>query len=398
MLKIATLSSLYPSKSQPGKGVFIENRTAHLQKSADVEVRVIAPVPWFPFRSQRFGAYAVHARAPAHDQRNGLSVDYPRYVVVPKIGMSVAPLLMAIGILGAFRKLISNGYDFDIIDAYYFYPDGVAAALVGKWLNKPVVINALGTDINVIPAYRIPRAQIKWASNYASAMTTVSGALKERLLNLGVCGEKIQVNLHGVDHSQFAPRATPVGQTDGATTRARTLLCVGNLLEAKGQHLVIESLLHLKDFRLVLIGEGEYENKLRLQVSSLNLEDRVRFAGHVAHKELVTYYAAADALILPSSREGIPNVILESLACGTPVIATNVGGIPEIISSERAGILLDDRSPLAIADAVNRLFENYPSTHDVVDFSRQFTWSRTTENQVKIFEEVLSLPQARSYS
>lgn len=392
MLKIATLSSLYPSKSQPGKGVFIENRTAHLQKSADVEVRVIAPVPWFPFSSRRFGAYANYARAPANDLRNGMSVDYPRYLVVPKLGMSLAPLLMAIGILGTFRELIRNGHDFDIIDAYYFYPDGVAAALVGKWMNKPVVINALGTDVNVIPRYRVPRALIIWASNYASAITTVSRALRQELLNLGISGEKIHVNLHGVDHAQFTPPTTPLPQGDRPQRKARTLLCVGNLLEAKGQHLAIESLLHLKDFRLVLVGEGEYEDKLRQQVSNLQLEDRVQFAGHVDHAKLVSYYSTSDALIIPSLREGIPNVILESLACGTPVIATNVGGIPEIINSGVAGILLDDRTPMAIANAVHQLFENYPSIHDVVEFSRQFTWAKTSATQIKIFKAVLSLP------
>lgn len=392
MLKIATLSSLYPSKSQPGKGVFIENRTAHLRKSSDVEIRVIAPVPWFPLRSRQFGRYADHARAPIRELRDGLSIEYPRYIVVPKIGMRLAPLLMAFGILGAFKKLITNRYDFDIIDAYYFYPDGVAAALVGKWLNKPVVINALGTDVNVIPDFRIPRTWIKWAANRASAITTVSKALRAELLNLGICEEKIHVNLHGVDHERFAPPAEPLQWSASVPRRSRTLLCVGNLLEAKGQHLAIESLLHLKDFRLILVGEGEYEHRLKQQVSDLHLADRVTFVGHVDHAELVTYYSSSDALVLPSLREGIPNVILESLACGTPVIATNVGGIPEIINSKPAGVLLCDRSPLAIVDAVNQLFTDYPSTQEVVQFSKQFTWSKTTKNQVRIFKQVVSLP------
>jgi len=228
-----------------------------------------------------------------------------------------------------------------------------------------------------------------WAARHASAITTVSIALKRELLTLGVCDEKIHVNLHGVDHSIFAPAVTPLHSKHNTFERPKTLLCVGNLLEAKGQHLAIESLLHLKDFELVLVGSGEYEGKLKQQVSALNLEERVQFVGHVDHAMLPSYYSSSHALILPSLREGIPNVILESLACGTPVIATNVGGIPEIINSKCSGILIDQRSSIAIADAVNRLFEDYPSTQDVVQFSKQFAWTKTTENQVRILKQVV---------
>jgi teichuronic acid biosynthesis glycosyltransferase TuaC len=391
VLRIATLSSLYPSEAQPGKGVFIENRTVHLHRYPDVEIRVVAPVPWFPLRSRHFGMYASFARVPMRDARNGLSIEYPRYLVIPKVGMSLAPALMAHGILRTLKNLIASGYEFDVIDAYYFYPDGIAAALVGKWLNKPVVINALGTDVNVIPDYRIPRAWIKWAADNAAAITTVSKALKEQLVILGVGDDKIHINRHGVDHAQFAPPRTSSYPSAREQEKPRTLLCVGNLLEAKGQQLAIESLLHLKDFRLLLVGKGKNEPQLRQQVSNLELTDRVEFVGHVDHAKLVTYYCSSDALILPSEREGIPNVIMESLACGTPVIATNVGGIPEIISSKIAGVLIDERTPQAIVDAVHQLFSDYPSTRDVVQFSKQFTWAKTTEDQVKILRRAVSL-------
>ena len=388
-MKVLTLSSLYPNRIQPGKGVFIENRTRHLYESSEVKIRVVAPIPWFPFRGRLFGRYAKFADIPRHDFCGGLSIDYPRYVAIPKIGMSMAPMLMALGLINPLRKILADDFDFDLIDAYYFYPDGVAAALLAAWFHKPVVINALGTDVNVLPAFTMPRAWIKWAANRAAAITTVSSALKQELLTLSVDPKKVYVNLHGVDHSRFSPGPVPRNRDRYSSRDSGTLLCVGNLLEAKGQHIVIEALLDLPTFKLIIVGEGDYEAKLKKLASELNVADRVNFVGQLNHEELTSYYVHSDALILPSLREGIPNVILEALACGTPVIATNIGGIPEIIKSDRVGRLLSERSAPAIADAVKQLFSDYPSATEIVEFSKQFTWAQTTKTQLAIFRKAI---------
>ena len=238
--------------------------------------------------------------------------------------------------------MIANGFDFDLIDAHYYFPDGVAAALLGKWLNKPVVVTARGSDINLIAELAAPRRMILRSSREVAASITVSEGLKARMVGLGAEAEKIHVFRNGVDLNLFQP-------IDRDKTRAqlgwqtRTLLSVGNLLELKGHHLIINAMHDLPGYRLVIVGSGTEAGNLRKRCHASAVADRVDFIPDISQDKLRTYYGAADALILASSREGWPNVLLESIACGTPVIATSVGGIPEVIKSREAGILLPDR-------------------------------------------------------
>jgi teichuronic acid biosynthesis glycosyltransferase TuaC len=160
-IRIITFTTLYPNAARPGHGIFVENRLRHLVASGRVMSRVLAPVPWFPRALTRFsGAYAGYAAVPFAEQRQGLSIIHPRFPTVPKIGMTAAPTLLFARSLWALRSLRAESGDFDLIDAHYFYPDGVAAVMLGKAMCKPVVITARGTDINLIPRYRLPRSMI----------------------------------------------------------------------------------------------------------------------------------------------------------------------------------------------------------------------------------------------
>ena len=158
-MKLLTFSTLYPHAGRPTHGIFVETRLRQLVASGQVESRVVAPVPWFPFRQQAFGDYARHALAPSEERRHGIEVLHPRYPLVPKIGMSMAPVLLAQAVKPALRGLLER-YDFDAIDAHYLYPDGVAAAILGKHFGKPVVLTARGTDVTLIPQYQIGRAHV----------------------------------------------------------------------------------------------------------------------------------------------------------------------------------------------------------------------------------------------
>ena len=155
-MRIVTFTTLYPSEVRPQHGIFVETRLRKLVESGAVEARVVAPCPWFPFASPSFGRYAEFARIPRQEERFGLRVDHPRYPLLPKIGMSSAPLALFAATLPLLRRQIKEGQDFDLIDAHYFYPDGVAAVLLGQALGRPVVITARGTDLNIIP--ESPRA------------------------------------------------------------------------------------------------------------------------------------------------------------------------------------------------------------------------------------------------
>src|SRR5262245_52804400 len=203
-MRLLTFSTLYPHAGRPTHGIFVQPRLRQLVARGQVESKVLAPVPWFPFRYRGFGDYARHALAPALEHRHGIEVAHPRYPLIPKVGMTLAPFLLAQAVKPAIRSLLER-YDFDAIDAHYLYPDGVAAAILGKHFGKPVVLTARGTDVTLIPDYRLPRAMILWAARNAAAIITVSRSLKDGLAALGVPSERITVLRNGVDLEQFRP-------------------------------------------------------------------------------------------------------------------------------------------------------------------------------------------------
>jgi glycosyltransferase involved in cell wall biosynthesis len=386
-IKLLTFTTLYPNTEQPVRGIFVEQRLRQLLTPGSVQAKVVAPVPWFPLKHAAFGRYGAVARVPLSEHRNGISVLHPRYPVIPKIGMSVAPFLLAAAVRSSLLGLLNNGYDFDIIDAHYFYPDGVAAALLAKTLSKPVVITARGSDINLIAHYHLPRKMILWAARTASANITVSGPLKDSLVDMGVPEDDVIVLRNGVDLKLFYPEDRErCRRTLGL--KHTTLLAVGQLIESKGHDIVLKALPKLPRTDLVIAGEGAAEGRLRTLAKSLGVADRVTFVGTVLHEQLKTYYSAADALVLASVREGWPNVLLESMACGTPVIASDVGSIRQIVAAPEAGVVMRARTPEGLVDAFHTLFSSYPDRVAIRRYAERFSWNDTAESQKQLFERI----------
>lgn len=382
ILTLLTYTSLYPNNSEPNHGIFVENRLRHLVATGGVRSRVVAPVPWFPFRSRLFGDYATKARVGRIETRHGLMVCHPRYVVAPKVGMSWTPF----SLYRATRSLLAEldrQNTFDLIDAHYFYPDGVAAAILGRALGKPVVITARGTDINFIPRYGVPRRLILWAASHAAGIVAVSSSLKRAMVDLGIPDERITVLRNGVDLDTFHFAAT-VGAPTG-----RRLLSVGHLIERKAHDLTISALPILPGFSLTIVGEGPERPKLEALAAKLSVADRVRFLGAVPHRELCSVYQSADALVLASNREGWPNVLLESMASGTPVVASDVWGNPEVVAQPEAGVLMRERSAAGIAEAVTRLFDALPDRAATRRYAEGFSWDATSAGQIELFRRLL---------
>lgn len=387
-MKILTFTMLYPNSAQPRHGIFVEQRLRHLVGSGEVWARVVAPVPWFPMGHSLFGKYASYARVVPCEERHGISVWHPRYPAIPKIGMTLAPFLLAAASTSVLHHLSKDNFNFDLIDAHYFYPDGVAAILLGRRLGKPVVITARGTDINLIPQYRLPRKMIRWAAEHAAGIVTVCQALKDALRGLGVASEKITVLRNGVDLSLFRPVDRQVQRAQLGLSKT-TLLSVGHLIGRKGHDIAIRSLVELPEVELLIAGDGEEAATLQALARSLGVAERVRFIGAIKQEELKNYYGAADALVLASSREGWANVLLESMACGTPVIASNVWGTPEIVRSPEAGILMEERSPAGLVRAFRELFAHYPDRAGTRRYAEQFSWDETTRGQLALFRRVV---------
>ena len=395
-------STLYPSSARPLHGVFVETRLRELLKTGAVQSRVLAPVPWFWSTDARWGAYATLAQTPARELRNGVDVVHPRYALPPKVGMTVAPFTLALACLPAVRRIIDEGFDFDLIDAHYYYPDGVAAALLARWFRKPLAVTARGSDLNLLRHFALPRAMMRWTARRAEASIGVSRALVDVLREWRIDPARLHVMRNGIDLERFAPEPQAAAQAALGVAGSPLLLSVGNLIELKGHHLIIDALPAVlarhPQARLVIVGQGPEHAALQARANALGLADHVTLTGALPNTALARWYSAADALILASSREGWANVLLEARACGTPVVATRVGGTPEVVLPQSGGVLVDSRDAAGLASGVLRLLATPPDRAQVRTFAEGFGWAQTSSDQLALFRRLATqskgLPRA----
>lgn len=388
-LNILSITTLYPNAKDPTFGVFVENRLRKLAERPGVRVKVVAPVPWFPCRQSLFGRYARYARIPANERRHGIDVSHPRFLQVPKIGTHLSPFFLYLSLLNHLRVEGPSVDDIDVIDAHVYYPDGVAAALLARTLKKPVTVTARGTDLNHYPKrYPLVGRMIARAAREVDASITVCSALRKALIDLGATSSDVHVMRNGVDLKLFHPIDRDAARRRWGIVRP-TLLSIGHLIERKGHDLAIRALAFRPDIDLIIAGDGPERARLKKLAEKLGLARRVHFAGVIAHHELAGLYSAVDALVLASSREGWPNVLLEALACGTPVIATRNWGTPEIVAAPEAGILVDERTPDALADAIQLLLSARPDRDKTRRFAEAFSWDATTDAQLELFSSFL---------
>lgn len=381
-MRVLVLTTLYPYASRPAHGVFVEHRIRAL-RDRGAEVRVIAPVPRFPFRAAIFGDYARYAAAPPAELRHGIQITHPRYLLVPRIGMTAAVHTLTRCFRRAIGRAIAEGFTPDLIDAHYYYPDGVAAMRAAQGFGLPVVITARGTDVNLIPEFPRARAFIADTAARASASITVAEALRGAMLGLGADPAKVTTIGNGVDLSLFAasPRPPRAGHL--------SLLSVGHLIERKGHDLIIAALAALPDARLTIVGGGPLRRALETQATAAGVADRVTFAGELPQTALPDLYRAADMLVLASSREGWPNVLLEALACGTRCVATPVWGSPEVIAVPAAGQLSADRTPAALAAAIRAVAAIPANPAATRAYAEGFSWDRTAARVETVWDRAL---------
>jgi glycosyltransferase involved in cell wall biosynthesis len=397
-MKILVITNLFPNKLEPTKATFNKQQLYHLSKLC--ELKVIAPVPWAP-PIHFIKNWKYLRNIPYHEIIDGLDVLHPRYFVIPKIGRSLYGFLFLASIFKHVRRS-RDEFNFNCIFALWAYPDGFASVLIAKILKKPILIQILGSDINHYVDYYLRRKMIYYTLKNSDAVTAVSNALKKRVIDIGIPEEKVTFNPNGVDTAKFYP-------SDKYETQKRLnlpqkkyiILFVGNLVSVKGISYLLEAL-HIikndfdKNILLIIIGDGILKNNLENQVKRLELIENVEFKGVRPHNEIPFWMNASDLLCLPSLNEGMPNVVLEALACGKPVVATNVGGIPEIIQNEKNGILVKPCDPEQLADAISKVLTTNWNHFDIARSVEKYSWESSAKRIYDILSKI-SLQNNQKY-
>ncbi len=388
MLRVLTLSTLFPDATRPTFGVFVERQTLELAARADVELQVVAPLGVPPGPMKRHPRYRDKAGVPRFEQWKGLAVHRPRFPVIPFVGGRYSPAWLAWALRPLLRQ-IRTSFPFDVIDAEFFYPDGPAAARLAPELGVPFSLKARGADIQHWAGQPGCGDQIVQAGKAANGLLAVSAALKGDMAALGLPEERIRVHYTGVDLERFRPTDRVVAKA-ALGVGGPLLLTVGHLIERKGQSIAIDAMRALPEATLLIVGEGQSRSSLEGQIAAGGLGNRVRLLGSLPHEALPQLFAAADVMVQPSASEGLANVWVEALACGTPVVTTDVGGAREIIDRPAAGRLAP-REPEAIAAAVRELLATPPAPTEVRAAAERFTWAA---NSAALYEHLAGISGA----
>ncbi len=398
-MKVLSITTLFPNRAQPVHAVFVYNRIKHVAEHHQVqrEVRVIAPIPYFPF--DRFIAkYAQRHQIPRRDQIGNLPVLYPRFLSIPAILKPLDGFFVWLAVWWAARRL-RREFEFDVIDAHLAFPDGFAGVFLSRLWHKPLTITLRGHDVNVLPRFPVRKRQIQFALRNADRVIGVADALRRGGIALGADPNKSVTISNGVDLEKFYPTPKAVArQRLGLPLNRQIVLSVGRIVENKGYHLIVEALSQLRATGqaipfLVVVGgaadEALYPAKLTETIARFDMEADVLLAGAQPNETLRDWYSAADVYCLASETEGWPNVLLEALACGTPVVATNTWGTPEIICSEDYGLLVE-RSAESIAQGLQTALAKEWKSPVMVAYAATHTWQNVAEQVVENFAAVIN--------
>jgi len=382
-MRVLVLTRLFPSSKAPTLGMFVQRRTAALAKLC--EVKVLAP--------------RTEADMPERELAEGLDVLRPRWRRIPKVGVLLDGCRCATVAERALRRMCP-AFQFDVIDAHWVYPDGFAAVRLGRRLGKPVVVSGRGTDVNRYCTRWPLRVLARQALQGATRLVAVSRPLRDTMVGAGALADRVTVIHNGVDPTRFH-------RGDGAAARRelglqadkRVLLSVGSLVEAKGfQHLLhgLAKSSSAGQVHLYIVGSGPHAGRLRGLAVREGLGDRVTFLGLLPQDELPRWYQAADFFCFGSYREGCPNVILEALACGTPVVSTDVGAVPDLVEQGRDGVLFAPGSAQAFARALEEALSREWDRDAIAEAGSRRSWDHVAREYYAVFEEALGRGRGQS--
>ena len=395
-ISLIVFSSLFPSAKRPGAGFFIRERMFRVGKH--IPLVVVSPVPWFPLQGIiRIWKPFFRPQPAEYEEQDGVKVYYPKFFSVPGFFKELDGFFMALSSWWLLKKLTKQ-HPFNVIDAHFAYPDGYAASLLGKWLNLPVTITLRGTEV---PLAEFPgrRKRMLTALQNASKVFAVADSLKQHMVNLGADANKIEVVANAVDTAKFHPLDKAEAREKlGLSKTAPVLVSVGGLVERKGFHRVLEIMPQLlkkyPDLMFLIVGgnspEGGIRDRLEAQVEKVGLQDHVKFLGALPSEQLNIPLSAADVFVLATANEGWANVFLEAMACGLPVVTTDVGGNKEVVKSSELGLVVPFGDAQALKQGITDALEKQWDKDKILHYAHENNWDKRVSILVKNFNTIVS--------
>lgn len=383
-MKVLSFSYCFPSESNPTWGMFVYQRLAALRELENL--KVCSPVPWFPVLKSNVGE-------PNSQQWQRLDVYRPRFFYFPGVFKNTDASFYARGLTGWLKELCMTWLP-DVLDAHFVWPDGVGVALLAQQLGIPYVITLRGKlyECLKVPAQTRQCAQ---ALQGAAAVISVSSRMAKEAEMLGVDPQRLHVIVNGVDRNHFRPRDKRVCRNQlGLPQEGKLLVTVAHLGHRKGHHEMIQALAGLaNDVTLIIVGgeaQGGTIDGLQDLARNFGVEDQLILTGPQPYAKIPLYFSAADASVLASYREGCPNAVLESLASGTPVIATDVGAVADILPHS-VGRIVPAEKVEPLRDAITDVLNQQWNAESIVCASGVKSWFHVAQEVQNVFKG-LDLP------
>ncbi|MEK7703134.1 MAG: glycosyltransferase family 4 protein [Nitrospirota bacterium] len=371
MKRLIVVSSLFPNREQPTKGIFNKHRVSHLLNHFDV--KVISPLPW-----------GLQRELPAKDTIDNIAVDYPRYFMIPKIGRSLYGFFYGLSLF-PFMKRLFKQFSWDAMLVNWAYPDAFGMMIINRFFRRPLFIYVLGSDINIYTRFFLRRLLIVSALKKATKVFAVADQLRDKMVALGVDKDAIVVVQTGVDTDIFYPMdKTRCREQLGLPIEKKVVLFVGGLVPVKGLPFLMEAARLLikknKDLIFLMIGDGKDRKSLQRTIAQGQMEKAVFLLGGKPHSEIPLWMNTCDLFCLPSLSEGCPNVVMEALACGRPVVGTDVGDVSRLIlKGTGGGYVVPPKNSQALSEAIDRALGQTWDSAQLSELILEYRWDRTAE-------------------
>ncbi len=396
-IKVLMVTRLFPSREFPTNGTFCAERAKALSRYADV--RVMAPTPYYPRWLPARGMWRRLRRVEREGTTpEGIAVTYPRYVSVPKVATWSQGTTMAASVRKEFARKY-RGWMPDVVDGQFAFPDGYAAVKLARRLGCPSLVTCHGSDLKLYPPLIFTGSMVRRTLQRADRVISVSTVLRDRSIELGCPEENAVFLTNGVDTNKFIVRdKSKCRKRFGLPLNPRVAICVGHLDDNKNQSVLIRALAELarrghQPPQLVLVGDGPNRHRLEREAGQLGVQRLVRFVGQRPYDEIPYWMSAADWLVLSSHYEGWATVYFEAMACGRPVITSNVSSAKDCVCDDRYGMVVEPNTPEAFAEALRQAGQRRFDALAIRAYAEGHSWDRWARKMMDIIDQVRGSPE-----